>query len=111
MSDYIPERGDIIWLDFSPQLGREQRGRRPALVLSHKLYNEKTDLAVICPITSKVKGYPFEIKLPRKYKTKGVVISDQIKSLDWKYRNAEYIEKSSNDIINAILEKVKLIID
>lgn len=110
MSNYIPERGDIIWLDFSPQLGREQRGRRPAIVLSHKIYNEKTDLSIICPVTTKIKGYPFEIHLPQNSKTQGVIISDQIKSLDWKYRNAEFIEKLTPEIIEAVLAKIKLII-
>lgn len=110
MNNYIPEKGDIIWLDFNPQSGREQRGRRPAVVLSHKSYNEVSDLVIICPITSKIKGYPFEIQLNPSYKTKGVILSDQVKSLDWKYRKAEFIETASTNIIEAVLEKFELII-
>jgi len=90
---YIPERGDIVWLDFDPQLGREQAKRRPAICLSPREYNEKSELALFCPITSKEKGYPFEVKI-KGNKVEGVVLSDQIKSLDYIERNAKYIEKA-----------------
>lgn len=106
---YIPERGDIVWLDFNPQLGHEQRGRRPALVISHKAYNEKIGLGVFCPITSKIKGYPFEVVIDLK-KIKGAVLSDQVKSLDWKERNIEYIEKIDEKDIEDVIEKVEAII-
>jgi len=109
-STYIPNRGDIVWLDFNPQLGHEQRGKRPALVLSHKNYNEKIGLCIFCPITSKEKGYPFEVKVAGK-KIKGCVLSDQIKSLDWTVRNTEYIEKINDKILEEVLEKIKVIIE
>ncbi len=90
-SNYIPERGDIVWLDFTPQAGHEQAGKRPAIVISPKSYNFKVGLALFLPITSKQKGYPFEIKLPNDLPISGVVLSDQIKSLDWKIRKIKYI--------------------
>lgn len=88
---YIPKKGDIIWLNFNPQVGREQRGRRPALVISPNSYNRKVGLILVCPITSKIKGYPFEVELPEELLIKGVILSDQVKSLDYKIRQAEYI--------------------
>jgi len=110
VNKYIPDRGDIVWLDFNPQLGHEQRGRRPALTLSFREYNEKIGLGIFCPITSKVKGYPFEVEVIGK-KINGCVLSDQIKSLDWTERNLEYIEKIENekleDVINTILVIIK----
>jgi mRNA interferase MazF len=109
-SKYIPDRGDMVWLDFNPQLGHEQRGRRPALVLSHKVYNEKIGLAVFCPITSKEKGYPFEVKVVGE-KINGSVLSDQIKSLDWKVRNIEFIEIIEDDLIEEVLLKFKTLIE
>jgi mRNA interferase MazF len=90
-----PARGDIIWLDFDPQLGREQKGKRPALVLSHLYYNSRSKLALVCPITSKSKGYPFEVALGAKNKTRGVILCDQIKSIDWEARSVRTIEKIS----------------
>lgn len=108
--DYVPNRGDLVWIDFNPQKGHEQKGLRPAIVISHKKYNEKTGLAVFCPITSKEKGYPFETKIKGK-KITGVVLSDQIKSLDWKIRKAEFIEKTTEPIINEIIDKIKVIIE
>ena len=107
---YVPDQGDIVWLDFNPQLGHEQRGRRPALTLSFREYNEKIGLAVFCPITSKVKGYPFEVEVIGR-QINGCVLSDQIKSLDWTVRNIEFIEKIDNekldDVINTILVIIK----
>ncbi len=106
---YIPDRGDIIWLDFTPQKGREQAGRRPALVLSPSEYNKKTNLAVCCPITSHKKGYPFEVEINGK-KTDGVVLSDHIKSLDWKERNAKLIERANNEVIEETQAKLSALI-
>jgi mRNA interferase MazF len=111
VSNYIPDKGDIIWLDFNPQVGREQMGRRPALVLSHKIYNKKTDLALVCPITSQVKNYAFEVKLSKTKLVPGVVLSDQVKSIDWNQRNAEFIEKVKKEILNEVLENLKLIFE
>lgn len=88
---YVPERGDIVWLDFDPQVGREQAKRRPAVVLSPSAYNGRTSLALCCPITSHVKGYPFEVALPAGLKVQGVALADQMRSLDWRARKAVYL--------------------
>ncbi|MFL6228764.1 MAG: type II toxin-antitoxin system PemK/MazF family toxin [Pyrinomonadaceae bacterium] len=88
---YVPERGDAIWITLSPQAGHEQAGRRPALVLSPSAYNRKVGLAILCPVTSQIKGYPFEVRIPEGLKVKGAILSDQVKNLDWKERQAEFI--------------------
>ena len=106
MSSYVPDRGDLVWLEFTPQAGSEQRGRRPALVLSPKSYNGKVGLALFCPLTSKVKGYPFEVELPDGYAVSGVVLSDQLKSLDWRSRNVKFIERISSDIVVMVIARV-----
>jgi mRNA interferase MazF len=87
----IPDRGDVVWITMNPQAGHEQAGRRPALVLSPAAYNGKVGLAILCPITSEVKGYPFEVSLPAGLPVEGVILSDQAKSLDWRAREAEPI--------------------
>lgn len=109
VKNYVPDQGDIVWLDFNPQQGHEQKGRRPALVLSFKEYNEKIGLAIFCPITSKIKGYPFEVEVVGK-KIKGCVLSDQIKSLDWTVRNIEFIEKIKNEKLEEVINTVLLLI-
>jgi len=109
-SQYIPDKGDLVWLNFNPQSGHEQMGKRPAIVISPKEYNEKSGLALFCPITSKVKGYPFEVEINEK-KIIGVILSDQIKSLDWKIRNAEYITKIKFEIFQEVKEKLILLIE
>ena len=86
---YVPRRGDLVWLSFDPQAGHEQAGRRPVLVLSPSAYNGKVGLALCCPITSHVKGYPFEVGIPAGLAVEGVVLADQVKSLGWKVRKAE----------------------
>jgi len=106
---YVPEQGDLVWLDFNPQAGHEQRGRRPAVVLSKQAYNRKVGLALFCPITSKGKGYPFEVEL-RGGKIQGFVLSDQVKSLDWSERNIEFIETCVKAVIDEIVVKVELLI-
>ncbi len=88
---YCPERGDLIWLDFDPQAGREQRGRRPALVLSPRLYNRRAELAIMCPVTSQGKGYPFETTIPVGLPIAGFVLADQLRSLSWRVRKASLI--------------------
>lgn len=85
----VPRRGDLVWLDFTPQAGHEQAGRRPALILSPESYNRKTGLAIACPITSQAKGYPFEVALPDDGPVAGVVLSDHVRSIDWRARRAE----------------------
>ena len=108
-SSYVPDRGDIVWLNFTPQSGHEQMGKRPALTLSPKEYNSKVRLALFCPITSAIKGYPFEVKLSSPDVT-GVVLSDQIKSLDWETRQAEFISKIHPEQLQEVLEKIKLLL-
>ena len=106
---YIPDRGDIIWLEFDPQKGHEQKGRRPGIVLSKKEYNQKSNLAIICPITSKIKGYPFEVRINSIIQ--GVILSDQSRSIDWNSRNAAFIEKTSEEILKEILENIDLLLN
>nr|WP_321306861.1 endoribonuclease MazF [uncultured Sphaerochaeta sp.] len=107
---YIPEEGDIVWLDFTPPLGSEQAGRRPGLVVSPKKYN-KIGLALICPITSKQKGYPFEISLSSSDGfTSGVVLADQIRSLDWKARNASFKETAGSAVVDGVKDLLMLLI-
>ena len=105
---YIPVRGDIVWLNFNPTAGHEQRGKRPAIVLSPKEYNEKTGLGLFCPITSKIKNYPFEVIVGSK-KINGVVLSDQIKSLDWTTREIEFITKEKIEKVNEIIDKISVL--
>lgn len=89
---YVPARGDLVWVSLNPRTGHEQAGHRPALVLSPKAYNAKTGLCLACPITSKIKGYPFEVTLPAKTAIQGVILADQVKCLDWRARNARFIQ-------------------
>ena len=102
---YIPRKGDLIWLDFSPQAGREQKGKRPALVISSKEYNKRTHLALCCPITSNRKGYPFEVVLSEQ-KIKGAILTDHLKNLDWKARKARFIAKVKPKTISECIEKI-----
>lgn len=88
---YVPDRGDAVWLTFDPQAGHEQSGRRPALVLSPKRYNARTGLAILCPLTSQIKGYPFEVIIPGGLAIQGAVLADQVRNLDWRARRASRI--------------------
>ena len=108
---YCPKRGDIVWLTFNLKAGHEQAGHRPALVLSPEPYNRKVGLAVLCPITSRVKGYPFEVKLPDGFKVSGVVLSDQVKNLDWKARKASFCCRAPSDVLRHVLSKLRTILD
>ena len=103
---YTPERGDIVWLTFTPQAGHEQAGRRPALVLSPKAYNGKVGLAIFCPITSQIKGYPFEVAVPQGLTVGGVILSDQVKSLDWKARQAEFVCRLPDGLLMTVLKRL-----
>ncbi len=107
---YIPNRGDIIWITFNPQAGHEQSGRRPALVLSPNAYNSKVGLAILCPITSQIKGYPFEVLIPDGLKISGVILSDQVKNLDWKARQAEFICQVPSNTMNEVLQKLNTLL-
>jgi mRNA interferase MazF len=110
--EYVPERGDIVWLQFNPQVGNEQSGKRPALVLSPKAYNTKVGLAVFCPVTSKIKGYPFEVILPEKMKISGAVLADQVKSLDWRARKVKKLGHLPGDLLKEVFAKIRpLLID
>ncbi|MCF8360666.1 MAG: endoribonuclease MazF [Prolixibacteraceae bacterium] len=100
---YIPRRGDLIWLNFELQTGKEQKGRRPAVVLSNSSYNQIVGLVICCPVTSKIKGYPFEVLLPSNLPISGVVLADQIKSLDWKKREAQFIGELNDSLLEKIL--------
>lgn len=106
MSDYIPKRGDAVWIDFNPQRGREQAGRRPAFIVSPASYNGKVGLALLCPITSRVKGYPFEVAIPEGFAVEGVILSDQLKSLDWRSRRADFICTLPDSVAQEVLKKV-----
>ena len=99
-----------MWLDFNPQAGHEQAGRRPALVISPLLYNKKVGLALLCPITSQVKGYPFEVIIPSGYTIAGVILSDQVKSLDWKSRNASRICTLDETVVEAVMRKLGVLL-
>lgn len=106
----VPERGDLVWLSFDPQAGHEQAGRRPALVLSPAAYNRASGLMLACPLTTRVKGYPFDVALPEGLPVCGVVQSDQLRSLDWGKRQAESICAAPAPLVEAVLERVALLL-
>jgi mRNA interferase MazF len=107
---YVPDAGDLVWITFDPQAGHEQRGRRPALILSPRAYNTRARLAVACPITSHTKGYPFEVALPADGKVTGVVLSDHVKSLDWSARRVEFAEAAPADVLADVREKLRALL-
>lgn len=107
---YVPDRGDAVRISFNPQAGHEQSGRRPAIVLSPAAYNRKVGLAIFCPITNQIKGYPFEVLIPTGLKVTGAVLSDQAKSLDWKVRDAELIMKLPASVTVEALKKLKTLL-
>jgi mRNA interferase MazF len=106
----FPERGDLVWITFNPQAGHEQAGRRPAVVLSPASYNEKVGLALFCPITSQIKGYPFEVAIPQGLPVSGVILADQIKSLDWRARQADWIARLPPAVMEEVLGKLRAIL-
>ncbi|MEO8432508.1 MAG: endoribonuclease MazF [Acidobacteriota bacterium] len=108
---YVPERGDVVWIDLNPQAGHEQAGRRPAVVVSPKSYNGKVGLALFCPITSRVKGYPFEVAVPQGLPVGGVVLADQVKSLDWRARKAEFAGRLPADAGDEVLGKLGALLE
>ena len=107
---FIPDRGDVIWINLNPQAGHEQAGCRPVLVLSPRAYNHKVGMAIMCPITNQIKGYPFEVAIPTGYKVSGVVLSDQVKCLDWKVRKAEFMCKLPHEVTIEVLKKLNTLI-
>ena len=107
---YVPQRGDVVWITLNPQSGHEQAGRRPAVVLSPGIYNEKVELAILCPITNQIKGYPFEVIIPDGLPVSGVILADQIKSLDWRVRDAEWICTLPPRIVVEVLQKLGILL-
>jgi len=107
---FVPDRGDVVWISLTPQAGHEQAGRRPALVVSPSAYNGKVGLVIVCPITAQVKGYPFEVLLPKGLKVKGAILSDQVKSLDWRARRAEFMCRVPRRIIDETSHKLATLI-
>jgi mRNA interferase MazF len=110
MSTYCPARGDIVWIDFAPKAGHEQSGARPGIVLSPLAYNKAVGLMLCCPITSKVKGYPFEVRVPEGHQVSGVVLADHVRSLDWKARNATLISRASREMTEDVLAKLQTLL-
>jgi len=110
LQPYWPRRGDVVWLTFSPQAGHEQAGRRPAVVLSPGAYNATVGLAILCPITSQIKGYPFEVVVPDALPVSGVILVDQVKSLDWQARRAEFICTLPPATVSEILQKISVLL-
>ncbi|MDI6772646.1 MAG: type II toxin-antitoxin system PemK/MazF family toxin, partial [bacterium] len=102
----VPDRGDVVWVSMNPQAGREQVGRRQALVMSPRAYNGKVGLAILCPITTQMRGYPFEVVIPQGLSVQGVILSDQAKSLDWKSREAEWICTLPGETVQEALLKL-----
>jgi mRNA interferase MazF len=108
---YVPGRGDLVWLNFTPQAGHEQAGHRPALVLSPAPYNDKTGLMLCCPITSQVKGYPFEVPLGPDAPVRGAVLSDQVRSVDWRARKAKRAGVTGDDVTAQVLARARTLLD
>ena len=108
---YSPARGDLVWINFDPQAGHEQAGRRPALVISPVEYNARVGLALVCPVTSRVKGYPFEVALPEDLSVSGVVLADQVRSVDWRARRCTFADRAPAGAIDHVLAKLAPLID
>ncbi len=106
----VPDRGDVVWLTFNPQAGHEQAGRRPAVVLSPAAYNARVGLALFCPITTRVKGYPFEVALPESFPVGGVILADQVRSLDWRARRAEVVARLADEVVEEVLQKLETLL-
>ena len=103
---FTPAQGDVIWIDFDPQTGHEQSGRRPALVLSRLSYNQRADLVVLCPLTRQVKGYIFEVLVPPGYPVTGAILADQVKNMDWTVRDAKYICTLPISLVEQVVKKI-----
>ncbi len=104
---YVPEAGDLVWISLSPQAGREQAGRRPALVLSPRPYNTRAGLCVVCPVTGQAKGYPFEVALPAGLAVEGVILSDHLKSADWHERQAAFIGVTPPEVLDEVRARLQ----
>lgn len=110
VASYVPDKGHLIWIDFDPATGREQAGRRPAIVLSPAAYNGKTSLAIVAPITSQKKGYSFEVELPANSKISGVVLSDHLKNIDWSRRNVTFAATAPREVVKAVQDRIALLL-
>ena len=106
-----PKRGDLLWITYLPTTGHEQGGRRPAIVLSHDLYNSKVGLCIACPVTSEVKGYPFEVSLPDGLPVHGVILADQVRSVDWRARGAELIGQCPPSTVAEVLSRIRALLE
>ncbi len=107
---YYPQKGDIVWVDFNPTIGHEQKGKRPALVLSSSKYNMLSGMCIVCPITSIIKPYPFVVLLKKTQKTVGAILSDHLKSIDWSIRKVKFIEKIEKATLRDVEERVTLLL-
>jgi mRNA interferase MazF len=107
---YVPDRGDAVWITLNPQAGHEQAGRRPAVILSPAAYNGRVGLAILCPITNQIKGYPFEVVIPPGLAVTGAILSDQVKSLDWRARNASFLCALPPATITEVLQKLSTLV-
>ena len=110
-AEYVPARGDLIGLSFSPQAGHEQAGHRPALVVSPRAYNERSSVALVCPVTSTIREHPFEVSLPADGPVTGVVLADQIRSLDWRARGARFEGQAPRRVVGDVLAKVRVLLE
>jgi len=110
-ASYVPDRGDLVWLQFTPQRGHEQAGLRPALVISPRSYNRKVGLALACPITGQVKGYPFEVSLPEGLAARGAILCDQVKSLDWRARRARRLDRVPREVMADVTSRILALVD
>jgi|SRR5271165_2306843 len=107
---YVPDRRDLVRLTFDPQAGHEQAGRRPALVVTPEAYNRKVGLAIVCPVTGQEKGYPFEVRIPLGLRCSGVILSDHVKNVDWRARNAEFVDKLPEPAFQNVVQKLRTLI-
>jgi mRNA interferase MazF len=107
---FVPDAGDLVWLTFDPHAGHEQRGRRPALILSPRVYNAKARLAIACPITSHAKGYPFEVALPDHGEVTGVVLADHVKNLDWNARRVKFAATAPVEVLTDVRERLRVLL-
>lgn len=110
-SPYVPERGDLVWLDLNPRVGREQAGHRPALVVSESAYNERAGLALVCPITNQQKGYPFEVPIPDGLPVSGVVLADHVRSVDYSVRRMRRAGTASSNVIADVVAKLRAMVE
>jgi mRNA interferase MazF len=105
--EYSPGQGDVVWITLNPQAGHEQAGRRPALVVSPRPYNERVGLALLCPMTNQIKGYPFEVRVPAGEPVGGAILADQVKSLDWRARRVEFVCTLPERTISEVVQKIR----